>query len=500
MTEEDQKRLRKRLAALKELHETEQDYVRDLEMITQTFLQPLSQKILNKQDCSAIFSNLDIILNINRFFLTQMNQRMAESGSENIVLGDILLKLADFLKVYTVYVGNQEKCITTFQHCKQTNENFNNFLKEAAKKPECRGLDFISFLIKPVQRICKYPLLIREILTNTPTTDPDYPALKQLMAKFEEVTSYVNEHKRKAENQQEILLLANKLAPSTKFPSIVAPSRVLLHSGPCTRLSEGLKKDRKDAYLFLFNDLLLETSTLKKGLYTQRLHLPLPDLSFRSLTDTTPSTPPSNSSPSSSSSNCSTTKFLFEIIVGMDDGEVSIVYSAPSQADKDTWAEKLQTNIKEASSTLKCGKSGDNNCNLLHVRGLSQQSSSGSTLSPRALASALQRALKPSSSSSSNKSSTLSASSSPKRSKIVRSAPISPVRSQPFLPTVNLKDLQSEDEQEDEEEDDEEEKEKENLNGVEKKEEAPFEKDDGRPLTRSRSSGLPKFRIEPVRK
>lgn len=44
---------------------------------------------------------------------------------------------------------------------KMEKEAFANFVKEARSWPECKGLTLESFIIKPVQRICKYPLLLR---------------------------------------------------------------------------------------------------------------------------------------------------------------------------------------------------------------------------------------------------------------------------------------------------------------------------------------------------
>ena len=43
-------------------------------------------------------------------------------------------------------------------------------LQECQNKSECRYLDLESFLIKPVQRLCKYPLILKVKLVFTPTS------------------------------------------------------------------------------------------------------------------------------------------------------------------------------------------------------------------------------------------------------------------------------------------------------------------------------------------
>ena len=82
---------------------------------------------------------------------------------------------------------------------------FGEFIYNQTLVEECRGLTLFSFLIKPIQRICKYPLLLRDLLKSTEESHPDHENLVKSLQKIEEVVAYVNDRKRLAENLQKIL-------------------------------------------------------------------------------------------------------------------------------------------------------------------------------------------------------------------------------------------------------------------------------------------------------
>jgi hypothetical protein len=58
-------------------------------------------------------------------------------------------------------------------------------------KHSARNLDLEAFLIKPVQRICKYPLLTRELLKVTPDDHPDFEALTRAHDVLEAIAEHV---------------------------------------------------------------------------------------------------------------------------------------------------------------------------------------------------------------------------------------------------------------------------------------------------------------------
>ncbi|KAJ3086942.1 Myosin 10A, isoform D [Quaeritorhiza haematococci] len=203
---------------------TEKDYIDDLEIITEQFY-----KMLQKRQ------------------------------AENIVfkkIGDILCDISEFLKIYTMYCSNYPNAILKLQSVRQKNQ-LAKFLDSCAQSPECRNLNLANFLIKPVQRICKYPLLIKEILKHTDPSHPDFDQLDKGYKKFEVVVTIVNEGTRRAEAAEKMLQLQERLTP--KF-NLMGPSRELIKHGPISLVSANGEKKRRD--LYLFTDMLLVTKTL----------------------------------------------------------------------------------------------------------------------------------------------------------------------------------------------------------------------------------------------
>ena len=66
-------------------------------------------------------------------------------------------------------------------------------MRNYIESEELNGHDFIDYLIKPVQRLPKYVLLLRELKKNTPSDHADYVHVVNAIEKFDEVCSHNNE-------------------------------------------------------------------------------------------------------------------------------------------------------------------------------------------------------------------------------------------------------------------------------------------------------------------
>lgn len=75
------------------------------------------------------------------------------------------------------------------------------FVKQVLIYLYCRGkpnlLDMGSLMIKPIQRVMKYPLLLCELRNSTPPSHPDFRALEDAFAAVKDINVNINELKRR---------------------------------------------------------------------------------------------------------------------------------------------------------------------------------------------------------------------------------------------------------------------------------------------------------------
>ncbi|KAH6599748.1 hypothetical protein BASA50_002773 [Batrachochytrium salamandrivorans] len=241
-----------RLSALYELIETEADYCRDLTtMISFHKVQLRDSKLISDQDINALFSNIDQLLSANQGLLAKLQARRDQNPIIQEI-GDVISESADSLKVYAIYAANYPAAMK-LAHQFQSRPEIKELIQKWMSSPEVRGLSLESFLIKPVQRICKYPLLLRELEKHTERAGNtvDNANLRLAAEKIEAVVMLVNEATRHAEERQRILLLETHI--ESPIPLGFAEKKHL-KDGQLQRLTGGKSKDR---YVLLFTDVLL---------------------------------------------------------------------------------------------------------------------------------------------------------------------------------------------------------------------------------------------------
>ncbi|KAG2195516.1 hypothetical protein INT47_002712 [Mucor saturninus] len=247
---------RKRQEAIFELIATEKTYLNDLQMIINIFYAD-SGKYLTQDERDVVFSNIDDLLICNTALLSDMENRQNEKANVVDKIGDVFLKHADSLQCYSTYCRNQSYATKFLQKKREDDQWFEVFLKTAQTRAECRSLDLSHFLLEPVQRITRYPLLLRQILNNTPKKHPDHSLVRSALSIAQKVLEDVNEETRRFENIQKMSELS-RIVDLEGTVNLNVPGREFVMDGALFKAKSGRK-----LHGFLFNDLLILAEPLK---------------------------------------------------------------------------------------------------------------------------------------------------------------------------------------------------------------------------------------------
>ncbi|OIR58362.1 MAG: uncharacterized protein A8A55_0850 [Amphiamblys sp. WSBS2006] len=148
-------------AAVEEFIETEKRYVDGLKILVDVFMVRISG-ILAQTDLDKIFLNTHAIYSANQDFYNKIKD---DRTLENI-LASFFLQLPVF-ECYKEYCSRHKKAIEEIENQRAKNSELMMFLLSASKLPETRNIDLLGYLLLPVQRIARYPLLFKQILHYT---------------------------------------------------------------------------------------------------------------------------------------------------------------------------------------------------------------------------------------------------------------------------------------------------------------------------------------------
>ncbi|KAL0129504.1 hypothetical protein PUN28_001638 [Cardiocondyla obscurior] len=158
----------KRQFVIRELVDTERDYVNDLKQIVEGYMAlmrdpdceiPLPEDLRAGKD-KMVFGNIEAIYEWHRDFFLKALERCLERPEE---LGPLFKRYERKLHMYVVYCQN--KPVSEYI----VSEHIDTYFEELRQKLGHR-LQLCDLLIKPVQRITKYQLLLREALRLTERT------------------------------------------------------------------------------------------------------------------------------------------------------------------------------------------------------------------------------------------------------------------------------------------------------------------------------------------
>uniref|UniRef100_A0A8C5T376 Rho guanine nucleotide exchange factor 26 n=1 Tax=Malurus cyaneus samueli TaxID=2593467 RepID=A0A8C5T376_9PASS len=264
---------RKRQEAIFEVISSEHSYLLSLEILIRMFKNSRELSLtMTKTESHHLFSNITDVYEASKKFFEELEAR----HQNNIFIDDISDIVArhagSTFDPYVKYCTNEVYQQRTLQRLLATNPAFKEVLSRIESHEDCRNLPMISFLILPMQRVTRLPLLMDTICQKTPKDSAKYENCKQALKEVSKLVRLCNEGARKMERTEMMYTINSQLEFKIKPFPLVSSSRWLVKRGELTAYVEdtGLfskRTSKQQLYFFLFNDVLIITKKKSEESY-----------------------------------------------------------------------------------------------------------------------------------------------------------------------------------------------------------------------------------------
>ncbi|KAM6115108.1 pleckstrin homology domain-containing family G member 3 [Pterocles gutturalis] len=251
-----------------EIVESERTYARDLRSIVEGYLGKIidaEEPVLRPEQVSALFGNIEDIYELSSTLL----QNLESCASDPVAVAVCFVTRSQEFAIYTQYCTNYPSSVAALAECMRSKAQA-RFLRECQERLR-HALPLGAYLLKPVQRILKYHLLLQEIAKHFEhKSGEDYEVVLEAIDTMTCVAWYINDMKRKHEHairQQEI----QSLLLGWKGPDLTSYGELVLEG---TFRAQRVRHERA---VFLFDKTLLITKR-RGDHYVYKSHIPCSSL------------------------------------------------------------------------------------------------------------------------------------------------------------------------------------------------------------------------------
>ncbi|XP_039767418.1 pleckstrin homology domain-containing family G member 3 isoform X2 [Ornithorhynchus anatinus] len=250
---------------VREIVETERMYVQDLRSIVEDYLLKIidTPDLLEPEQVSALFGNIEDIYELN----SQLLKDLDGCNGDPVAVAYCFVDRREEFDIYTQYCTNYPNSVAALTECMREKHQA-KFFRDRQELLQ-HSLPLGSYLLKPVQRILKYHLLLQEIAKHF-DREEGLEVVELAIYTMTCVAWYINDMKRKHEQAvrlQEIQsLLINWKGPDlTTYGELVLEGTFRVH------------RVRNERTFFLFDKALLITK--KRGdHFVYKTHIPCSSL------------------------------------------------------------------------------------------------------------------------------------------------------------------------------------------------------------------------------
>lgn len=205
--------LKRRQQILRELVTTEISFAEDLSVVVQEYQQKTATcSRLTPEECHLIFGGVEPVMSFSKDFGFDLQTAAApvlfgevttmqelQQQDEETTIGAVFAQYMSRLgEVFARYCSNQEKAATCLHKVSQ-DKAVQSWLADRHPVDRTTAWDLPSLLIKPVQRVLKYPLLLATLLEATPRQHPEYFVIELALKEMLYTAENINKIKKRSD-------------------------------------------------------------------------------------------------------------------------------------------------------------------------------------------------------------------------------------------------------------------------------------------------------------
>jgi len=202
--------------------------------------------------------------------LTSVNQPLLlklQTLEKSEEVGWVFLEFVDLFKMYAVYCSNQARIGAIIEEAKKESAELKRLDERAMSDDlKTRNQGLRDFLILPMQRICRYPMLLENLAKYTEAPSLEHDVLNETLFRYKALVAQINEYTRRVENVGKLTAIEKRFANGKSLDLVQARRTVIWEGRLKLRLPRSVvglasnfsEVDLQDgARCFLFDDLLI---------------------------------------------------------------------------------------------------------------------------------------------------------------------------------------------------------------------------------------------------
>ena len=187
----------------KEIMSSEKVFVEVIQLVNVRFRQFAEKKIkgsflevIPQDEFNKLFSNLPEMMMFSEQLLNDFEERVNNWESHKKI-ADVIMKKGPFLRLFTIYIRDFSTMTSHFDECLTKYPSFKQIVEDFESLSECQNLKLKHYMLKPVQRLPQYRLLLEDYIKHISSESEEFDDTTRALKVVNDVADSANDSVRK---------------------------------------------------------------------------------------------------------------------------------------------------------------------------------------------------------------------------------------------------------------------------------------------------------------